>query len=105
MKTLMACALSLALALTSVGLQPSAVAAEQSPSEASRMESLATPILVAQLKSTPRTKPATCISGDGKKVCDCGTLDCKAGATSCDCIKAPAPPPPDPSRSGAKFKQ
>ena len=105
MKMLLACALSLALALTSIGLAPGAMAAEQSAPETTRMDSPARPMLVAQLTSTPKTTRATCISGDGKQVCDCGARKCTAGATTCDCIKAPVPPPPDPARSGAKFKK
>jgi len=37
---------------------------------------------------------ATCVSGNGQKVCACGDKACIAGGESCGCIVATPPPTP-----------
>jgi hypothetical protein len=52
-----------------------------------------------------KRKKATCVSSDGKKVCDCGAQACVAYYSSCQCLKPPPPPPPDPAPGRPKLKR
>jgi hypothetical protein len=49
-----------------------------------------------KLVNDGRGARATCISGDGKKVCPCGDKPCLAGSDYCGCITVTPPPAPSP---------
>ena len=54
-----------------------------------------TTIPIQTLVSANGNTEATCISGDGKKVCACGDQPCEASATTCGCITSSLPPKPE----------